>query len=111
RLIIAVPNHQSYDAKHYQAHWAAYDVPRHLWHFSPTSLELLAERYDFRISDKKIMPFDPFYIALLSEKYKNSRLGMFFGGLHGGIALIKSWLDPNVSSSIIYVLASKGSEA
>jgi 2-polyprenyl-3-methyl-5-hydroxy-6-metoxy-1,4-benzoquinol methylase len=107
RLIIAVPNHQSYDAKHYQAYWAAYDVPRHLWHFSPTSLELLAERYDFRISDKKIMPFDPFYIALLSEKYKNSPLGMFFGGLHGGIALIKSWLDPNVSSSIIYVLASK----
>ena len=33
RLIIAVPNFRSEDAKYYKEFWAAFDVPRHLWHF------------------------------------------------------------------------------
>ena len=32
-LIIAVPNFKSFDASYYKEFWAAYDVPRHLWHF------------------------------------------------------------------------------
>jgi 2-polyprenyl-3-methyl-5-hydroxy-6-metoxy-1,4-benzoquinol methylase len=103
-LLIAVPNHQSYDAKHYQAFWAAYDVPRHLWHFSPKSIETLAQEHGFQIVAKKIMPFDPFYIALLSEKYKGSSLGLLAGAWHGGLALLQGLLNVDKSSSVIYVL-------
>lgn len=103
-LLIAVPNHQSYDAQHYQQYWAAYDVPRHLWHFSPKSLEVLAQKHNFQIITKKIMPFDPFYIALMSEKYKGNKLGLIAGAWHGGMALLKSIIDVNKSSSVIYVL-------
>jgi len=40
-IIIAVPNFKSYDAKYYKEFWAAYDVPRHLWHFSKTAIQKL----------------------------------------------------------------------
>jgi 2-polyprenyl-3-methyl-5-hydroxy-6-metoxy-1,4-benzoquinol methylase len=39
KIIIAVPNHESYDANHYKEHWAAYDVPRHLYHFSKHTMK------------------------------------------------------------------------
>jgi 2-polyprenyl-3-methyl-5-hydroxy-6-metoxy-1,4-benzoquinol methylase len=106
-LLIAVPNHKSYDARHYQSEWAAYDVPRHLWHFSPKSLEILAQKYGFQITNKKNMPFDPFYIALLSEKYRGNTWGLLSGAWHGGIALLQSILNVNTSSSVIYVLKKK----
>lgn len=106
-LFIAVPNHESYDASHYKAQWAAYDVPRHLWHFSPTSMATLAERHGFQIVRKKMMPFDPFYIALLSEKYAGNAMGLFRGGWYGGIALLKGLLNVDKSSSVIYVLKKK----
>ena len=43
-LVIAVPNHLSYDAKFYRQFWAAYDVPRHLYHFNPASIQQLFTR-------------------------------------------------------------------
>ncbi|MDP2686887.1 MAG: class I SAM-dependent methyltransferase [Aequorivita sp.] len=68
-LIIAVPNFKSFDAKHYGKFWAAFDVPRHLWHFSKESIEkLFAE--NFKLHSIKPMIFDAFYVSLLSEKYK-----------------------------------------
>jgi 2-polyprenyl-3-methyl-5-hydroxy-6-metoxy-1,4-benzoquinol methylase len=103
-LLIAVPNHQSYDAKHYQQYWAAYDVPRHLWHFSPKSLKILAHQHGFQIIDQKMMPFDPFYIALISEKYKTNSLGFIKGLWHGSIAFLAGLLEVKRSSSVIYVL-------
>ncbi|TAH20365.1 MAG: class I SAM-dependent methyltransferase [Cytophagales bacterium] len=106
-LFIAVPNHECYDAAHYKAQWAAYDVPRHLWHFSPTSIATLAQNHGFQIMEKKIMPFDPFYIALLSEKYAANSIGLIRGALHGGIALLRGLLNVDKSSSIIYVLKKK----
>lgn len=68
-LIIAVPNYNSYDAKYYKQYWAAYDVPRHLWHFSKGSF---ASFFSEKIILKKTKPmiFDSFYVSLLSEKYK-----------------------------------------
>jgi len=68
-LIIAVPNYKSYDAIYYKEFWAAYDVPRHLWHFSKKSIQQLFQRENMKV--KKILPmkFDSFYISLLSEKY------------------------------------------
>jgi 2-polyprenyl-3-methyl-5-hydroxy-6-metoxy-1,4-benzoquinol methylase len=82
-LIIAVPNFKSYDAKYYGKFWAAFDVPRHLWHFSKKSMEsLFAE--NFKLQKTKPMIFDSFYVSLLSEKYKTGNkfsLKAFYIGL------------------------------
>jgi len=69
-LVIAVPNFKSYDAKYYQEHWAAYDVPRHLWHFSRKSIPMLFSK-KFKLVKTLPLVFDSFYVSLLSEKYKN----------------------------------------
>jgi predicted SAM-dependent methyltransferase len=72
RLIIAVPNYTSFDAKYYQKYWAAYDLPRHLYHFSPKSMTILLNEMGFEIVSLKPMWYDSFYVSLLSEKYKES---------------------------------------
>ncbi len=101
-LIIAVPNFKSWDAKHYQSDWAAYDVPRHLWHFSKKSiLELI--NHHFFVEDIKPMVFDSFYVSLLSEKYRNGKSNLiraFFNGLRSNMA---AWSSGEFSS-LIYVL-------
>lgn len=80
-LIIAVPNAESYDAEYYKEHWAAYDLPRHLYHFTKNDLAKLMLDYNFRL--KKVIPmkFDAFYISMLSEKYKKRffLFGFFIG--------------------------------
>ncbi len=75
-LIIAVPNYKSYDAIYYGKFWAAYDVPRHLWHFSKNSIELLFGKYGFTTERILPMKFDSFYVSMLSEKYKNGKANL-----------------------------------
>lgn len=102
-LIIAVPNFKSYDANYYKEHWAAYDVPRHLWHFSKTAIEKLFSKHDLKLVQTKPMIFDAFYVALLSEKYKTGKQGFikaFFVGLWSNLKAIRS----KEYSSQIYVL-------
>jgi 2-polyprenyl-3-methyl-5-hydroxy-6-metoxy-1,4-benzoquinol methylase len=70
-IFIAVPNHKSWDAEHYKAFWAAYDVPRHLWHFNKKSMASLLEKHNLTISNILPMWLDAFYVSLLSEKYRN----------------------------------------
>lgn len=71
-LIIAVPNYKSYDATYYKEFWAAYDVPRHLWHFSPKGIKKLFAQFNFKLENTLPMTYDAYYVSLLSEKYKNS---------------------------------------
>ena len=78
-IIIAVPNFKSYDANHYKEFWAAYDVPRHLWHFSKTAIEKLFDKQNMNLEDIKPMWFDSFYVSLLSEKYKSGKMNFFSG--------------------------------
>lgn len=104
---IAVPNYQSYDAQHYKDTWAGWDVPRHLWHFSQKSMKILAEKHDFEVIKLKTMPFDPFYVSLLSEKYKGSSLALFLGFFYGLLSFVKGIQNINLSSSIIYILRKK----
>lgn len=101
-LFIAVPNHNSYDAKYYKNHWAAWDVPRHLWHFSRMGLKKLFQKYDFNCIKEIGMPFDAYYVSLLSESYKPDgfKLRAF---LIGALSNLKSRSN-NEYSSIIYVL-------
>ena len=70
RVIIAVPNRMSYDAERYQKNWAGYDVPRHLYHFSPNDIKKLFGNYGFQIEQVKPMLFDAYYVSMLSEKIK-----------------------------------------
>lgn len=72
-LVIAVPNFNSYDAHHYKQFWAAYDVPRHLWHFSQSSFKTLFSGTGFKRTDTRPLIFDAYYVSLLSEKYKTGK--------------------------------------
>ena len=76
-IIIAVPNFKSFDAGYYGEFWAAYDVPRHLWHFSKTSIEKLFGKENIQLVKILPMIFDSFYVSLLSEKYKNGKMNFF----------------------------------
>lgn len=105
--VIAVPNNKSYDAQKYGNHWAAYDAPRHLWHFTPSTIMQWGEKHGFLLERQHAMPFDGFYISMLSEKYKGSRMHFvkgFWNGLKGWFAQTKR---RSASSSIIYVFKKK----
>ncbi|NHF59058.1 class I SAM-dependent methyltransferase [Flavobacteriaceae bacterium TP-CH-4] len=102
-LIVAVPNFKSFDAEHYKEFWAAYDVPRHLWHFSRSAIQKLFASSNLKVINVKPMHFDSFYVALLSEKYKTGKqryLHAFFNGLRSNIM---AWRSKEYSS-LIYIL-------
>jgi 2-polyprenyl-3-methyl-5-hydroxy-6-metoxy-1,4-benzoquinol methylase len=105
-IIIAVPNFKSYDANHYKEFWAAYDVPRHLWHFSKTAIEKLFDKQNMNLEDVKPMWFDSFYVSLLSEKYKSGKMN-FISGFFIGLISNVSGCFKNEFSSHIYVLKNK----
>ncbi|MDD7885971.1 bifunctional 2-polyprenyl-6-hydroxyphenol methylase/3-demethylubiquinol 3-O-methyltransferase UbiG [Flavivirga sp. 57AJ16] len=102
-LIIAVPNYKSYDAKYYKEFWAAYDVPRHLWHFNKKSISKLVSKVTMEVIKIKPMLFDAFYVSLLSEKYKHGKMNPIKGfwiGLLSNLKAIKS----KEGSSLIYII-------
>jgi 2-polyprenyl-3-methyl-5-hydroxy-6-metoxy-1,4-benzoquinol methylase len=103
-LVIAVPNHRSTDAKIFSTYWAAYDVPRHLWHFDPASMEKLASATGFEVIKKEHMPFDPFYNSLLSAKYRGSMVAPITGFWVGLRGYIGGLFDVNRASSLIYIM-------
>jgi len=109
RLIIAIPNADSYDAKKYGEFWAAYDVPRHLYHFNRVSLARLMEKYGFEIVKVKPMVFDSFYISMLSEKYKKGKINYVSAFFNGLITDLYGLSDKKYYSSLIYVLKIKNS--
>ena len=110
RVIIAVPNYTSMDAGIYKEFWAAYDVPRHLYHFSPSSMQALMDKHGLKLIAQKPMWYDSFYISMLSSKYKHGRTNLltsFFIGLRSNL---NAWGDVKRCSSVIYIasLPSKG---
>ena len=105
RLIIAVPNFTSFDSTIFQENWAAYDVPRHLYHFSPTSMKRLLQMVDMNIIKKKQMWYDSFYVSLLSSRYQNGRTNWLSATWTGMLSNIKALDDPDRCSSIIYIAA------
>ncbi len=102
-LIIAVPNFKSHDAQHYGSYWAAYDVPRHLWHFSPHAVNMLFDKYHMQVIAQEPLFFDSFYVSLLSEqnRHGNKRfLTALFNGLISNIKAVKT----GQYSSLIYIV-------
>lgn len=106
-LIVAVPNPNSYDAGKYKKWWAAYDVPRHLWHFTPSAMQQFGGKHGFKLAEQHPMPFDAFYVSMLTEKYKGSRLAFLKGMWTGLLAWFSSLAKAERSSSMIYVFRKK----
>jgi 2-polyprenyl-3-methyl-5-hydroxy-6-metoxy-1,4-benzoquinol methylase len=102
--VLALPNSGSYDAKHYKRFWAAWDVPRHLWHFNPSTFRLFSKETGFLLENLRILPLDVFYISQLSEKYKGSSLPFLKGVLKAIIFGFFSVFYKSKSSSVIYIL-------
>ena len=106
-LIIAVPNPTSYDATYYKEYWAAYDVPRHIFHFSKNGMQNLFEaKREWKLRKIKPLLLDSFYISMLSEKYKNSGLHWLKGAIRGAISNVKASIN-NEYSSLIYIIEKK----
>jgi 2-polyprenyl-3-methyl-5-hydroxy-6-metoxy-1,4-benzoquinol methylase len=105
-LIVAVPNFKSFDAKHYQNFWAAYDVPIHFWHFSKKAIQMLFEKESMELVQVLPMKFDSFYVSLLSEKYKTGKMNYIKAII---IGLKSNWKAKRTLeySSHIYVLKNK----
>lgn len=102
-LIIAVPNYNSFDANYYKEYWAAFDVPRHLWHFSQESIKKLFSQVFMKVEKTIPMKFDSYYVSMLSEKYKsgkNKYLKAFYIGFLSNLKARSS----SEYSSLIYVI-------
>lgn len=102
-LIVAVPNFKSYDAQFYGQFWAAYDLPRHYWHFSRKSIDCIFENHHMKILKTYPMVFDSFYVSLLSEQYKNKNKSLIKGFINGCISNFKA-IKTKEYSSIIYII-------
>jgi 2-polyprenyl-3-methyl-5-hydroxy-6-metoxy-1,4-benzoquinol methylase len=105
KAFIAVPNYTSKDADIYKEHWAAYDVPRHLYHFSPQSMEILLAHHGLKLTAVKPMWFDSFYVSMLSEQYKNGKGNIIKAVLNGFLSNLKAWSNTRKCSSVIYVIS------
>lgn len=106
-LLIALPNCNSYDAKIYKEFWAAYDVPRHLWHFEPSTFIKYITQFGFKLETIKRLPFDAYYNSMMSAKYAKKPLAFIHGVIIGFISNLKSFLSPKTTSSVIYILRKK----
>ena len=105
-IFIAVPNHESPDAKHYKKFWAGYDVPRHLWHFSKDTMNRLFEKVGLQMIEIKPMKLDAFYVSLLSEAYQNPQASKLSNGWNAFLQGVKSNRVAKVNnnySSLVYI--------
>ena len=103
KIIVAVPNLNSYDSSFYKNYWAAYDLPIHLYHFTKDSITSLFKSHNFKLIKTKGMPFDSFYVSLLSEKYKTGRKNLIRSFLIGCISNLAGIFTNRGFSSTIYV--------
>jgi SAM-dependent methyltransferase len=104
KIFIAVPNYTAVDSEAYRNYWAAYDVPRHLYHFSPLSMERLVQQHGMKLIAKKPMWFDAFYISLLSSKYHRGSTSWIGAGINGLRSNLTALMNKDRCSSLIYII-------
>ncbi|PCH77758.1 MAG: methyltransferase [Flavobacteriaceae bacterium] len=102
-LLIAVPNFKSFDAGYYKEYWAAFDVPRHLWHFSKSAISCLFSKEGLELKKIKPMWFDSFYVSMLSEVHKTGKSNLFRAFLIGFYSNFKGIFTKEVSSHIYFL--------
>jgi len=103
RIVLAVPNYKSFDALYFKNFWAAYDVPRHLWHFSQHSISCLFSEVQMKLELTHPLVMDSFYVSFLSNKLKSGSLRILNSLWVGLLSNIKA-LNSGEYSSLIYVL-------
>jgi SAM-dependent methyltransferase len=103
KLLFALPNSKSFDADYFGEYWAAYDVPRHIYHFDPATIHSLAARYGFRLAKQRGQIFDSFYIALLSHQYKTGSKKMLLSFIIGLWSNLLAWTKTGNYSSNLYI--------
>ncbi len=104
KIFIAVPNYTSKDAAIYKKQWAAYDVPRHLYHFSPAAMRQLLKQHGLTVKTIKPMWFDSFYVCMLSEQYKNGKGNIIKAFWNGFVSNCKALFNKEHCSSVIYII-------
>lgn len=103
KLLIALPNCHSYDAHFFKEYWAAYDVPRHIYHFTPKTIQYIAKQYGFKLQKKRGLLFDSFYIALMSHEYKTGNKKVIQSFFIGLISNLKAYFAKGNYSSNLYI--------
>ncbi len=105
KLYLAVPNINSWESNKYKSYWAAYDVPRHLWHFNQRSMQTLLNKHNFALTNIVPMKLDAFYVSLLSEKYKygSTTLSGMIRAFKNGLISNRKASRTGEYSSLIYV--------
>jgi 2-polyprenyl-3-methyl-5-hydroxy-6-metoxy-1,4-benzoquinol methylase len=106
RIVVAVPNFKSFDAHYFKNFWAAYDVPRHLWHFSQQSISHLFSEVQMKLDVTHPLVMDAYYVSLLSNKLKTGSLKILNSMWVGFLSNLKA-LKSGEYSSLIYVLKNK----
>ena len=106
-IVIAVPNYKSFDAEYFKQNWAAYDVPRHLYHFSFDAMVILMRKYKFKLIQSAQLPFDSFYVSLLSETSVRLRRNVVKAMLVGWKSYWQGRRDSKKGSSILFILKAK----
>ena len=106
-VVIAVPNHNATEVDFFGDYWDGFDVPRHLWHFEPQTMEKLFNMHGFELIKKKSMPFDSFYIAILSFKWKKNPFHLILGFIYGIIPFVNQLFNVDKSSSVTYFFKKK----
>ena len=107
KLFIAVPNYTCGDEKIYNQYWAAYDVPRHLYHFSPKAMEQLMDKHGLKIEKMKPMWYDSIYVSMLSEQYKTGTQHPVRALINGTVSNVEAIFNPQKCSSLIYIISLK----
>ncbi|GAB3653017.1 class I SAM-dependent methyltransferase [Echinicola sediminis] len=106
-LFLAVPNYNSFDSQYFKENWAALDVPRHLYHFTQETMQQLAETFDLRITAQEPMPFDSYYVSLLSNSIINQKKNLIKSILTGYKSNKAAKSNNNNYSSILFILKKK----
>lgn len=101
-LLIAVPNANAHEKNKFGAFWAAYDVPRHLYHFTPETFEKLMQKHNLKVVKHFPMFYDSYYISLLSQRYQHGKANYLKALIQGYQS--NQWAKKNAQnySSLIY---------
>jgi len=102
-LLLALPNSKSFDAQHFKEYWAAYDVPRHIYHFEPSTVASLAKRHGFKLKSTRGQIFDSFYISLLSHEYKTGKKKLISSLMVGLWSNLSAYFGKGNYSSNLYI--------
>ncbi|MBP7113929.1 MAG: class I SAM-dependent methyltransferase [Candidatus Peribacteraceae bacterium] len=99
-LLVGVPNIASPLAAAYGQDWAGLDMPLHLWHFTPVTMEKILRSHGFTSPEIRPTWTDDLISAILSEKFAQ---GFFVRGVVRGIvSAFIGWRSPGRAACPVY---------